>query len=194
MAIRKPNIKRDALAREISKLASKANKRIKRLEGAGLEHSPAYQAYIENRKGAKFSVKGKDYNQLQKEQAHLLNFINAETSTIRGLNKSLKTMANATGIKYKKIGELHEKTKVFFEISSKIEQYLKNVAGAGSSIGYNKIWDVINKEIKSKDLDLLNIGNDLDAMAIKIAQLGDFAPTVDKWNYSLFGKKDNSFQ
>ena len=48
--------------KKISRLVSLANKRLKRLENAGLDDSPAYQKWVEA--GAvKFSVKGKDHNE-----------------------------------------------------------------------------------------------------------------------------------
>ena len=57
--------------REASRLASMANKRVKRLEENGLTDTPAYKAYLET--GGKFSVKGKSYNELQKEKGTLID-------------------------------------------------------------------------------------------------------------------------
>ena len=87
---------------EIRKLTAKANKRLDRLEKNGLESSPAYQKWLADGE-VRFSVKGKDHNQLQKEVARLKRFLNSETSTVRGVNKTLKEMAKNTGIKYKNL-------------------------------------------------------------------------------------------
>lgn len=147
---------------EASKLASMANKRIQRLESNGLTDSPAYKAYIET--GGKFGVRGKDHNQLQAEVARLRKFIEAETSTIKGVTNTLKEMAANTGIKYENLQDLRSKASKFFELSSKVEQYLRTVDDMASAIGYQKIWEAINQYVKTEDVDLSNAGGDIDGM------------------------------
>lgn len=147
--------------KEITKLASMANKRLQRLEKAGLESTPAYQKWLSTG-GQKFSVKGKDYNQVQQELSRLRNFINAETSTIRGANKVLKNMAEVTGLKYKNLTDLRQKSKQFFELSSKVEQYLRDVDDIASAIGYQKIWEAINIYVKNSKTDLAESEDELD--------------------------------
>ena len=104
--------------KEVSRLASLANKRIQRLEDAKLTDSPAYQKWVENG-SVKFGVKGKTYNQLQSEMARLNRFINAQTSTIRGINSNLKEMAANTGIKYGTLKELRSKAANFLNYPAK---------------------------------------------------------------------------
>ena len=71
------------LKREVSRLASMANKRLVRLGNNGFEDSPAYKQWIES--GVeKVSVCGLDYHALQKELALVRQFVIATTSTIRG--------------------------------------------------------------------------------------------------------------
>ena len=76
------------LKQEISKKASMANKRLKRLEKNDLTNVPAYRQYVQGG-GVKFSVKGKNYNQLQAELSRVNHFINSKTSTVRGTNSVL---------------------------------------------------------------------------------------------------------
>ncbi|WP_457848416.1 hypothetical protein, partial [Staphylococcus aureus] len=78
----------NAYRKEASRLVSLANKRVQRLELNGLTDSPAYKAYIAS--GGKFGVRGKSHNELQQEVARLNRFINSTTSTIKGVNKTLK--------------------------------------------------------------------------------------------------------
>lgn len=141
--------------KEATRLMSMANKRLKRLEKNGLQDSPAYQKFLEGGT-PKFSVKGKDYNELQKEVARMNRFLNAQTSTVRGINSTLKEMASNTGIKYKNLTELRSKAKQFFELASKVEQYLRTVNDMASAIGYQKIWQAVNKytEDISKSIDV----------------------------------------
>ena len=147
----------------MSSVMAVANKRIDRLEKNELTDSPAYQKYI-TEVGAKFSVKGLKHNELQSLVAKLKNFMEAETSTVRGLNNTLKNMAKATGIKYENIKDLQGKAKGFFELSSKVEQYLRNVEDIASAIGYQKIWEAINQYVKSGEIDLTDSDGDIDGM------------------------------
>lgn len=156
--------------KEVSRLASLANKRIQRLEAAKLTDSPAYQKWVENG-GVKFGVKGKTYNQLQSEMARLNRFINAQTSTVRGINSNLKEMAANTGIKYGTLKELRSKATSFFELASKVEQYLRTVNDMASAIGYNKIWEVINEYVEKERIDLSGAENNIDELSKMVSEL-----------------------
>lgn len=149
--------------KEASRLASIANKRIKRLEANELIDSPAYKRYIQDG-GAKFGVKGKTFNQVQSEVARLNRFLNSQTSTIRGVNKVLKEMADNTGVKYTSLKDLRAKAPKFFELSSKVEQYLRTVEGMGAAIGYNKVWEAINEYTETNKVDLGDGKLDIDEM------------------------------
>lgn len=156
--------------KEVSRLASLANKRIQRLEASKLTDSPAYQKWVENG-SVKFGVKGKTYNQLQSEMARLNRFINAQTSTIRGINSNLKEMAANTGIKYGTLKELRSKATSFFELASKVEQYLRTVNDMASAIGYNKIWEVINEYVEREKIDLSGAENNIDELSKMVSEL-----------------------
>lgn len=160
-----------ALKAEVSRKASMANKRLARLERNNLTHLPAYQMWLDYKGGVKFSVKGKDYNELQMELARVNAFLNAKTSLVRQANKYLKEIAAMTGIKYKSVKELPALTKNFFELASKIEQYLRNVEGSASAIGYQKIWEVINKYVKEENAELLKGVSDMESAIPIIAEM-----------------------
>lgn len=167
-----------AFRREASRMAQIANKRIERLEKAGLTNSPAYRKYIEEG-GARFGVKGKSFNEVQSEVARLHAFLNAKTSTIRGLNATLKELAANTGIKYKNLAELHKKSDNFFELSSKVEQYLRTVEDMASAIGYQKIWEAVNQYVEGAEVDLADSNLNIDQMA---GMIGDALAAMDNGN------------
>lgn len=149
--------------RGVSRLASVANKRIERLERNNLTSTPAYQKFIEDG-GERFGVKGKSYNEVQRELSRLRRFIEAKTSTVRGANNVLKEIASNTGIKYKNMAELKVKSAKFFELASKVEQYLRNVEDAASAIGYQKIWEAINTYTDAAKVDLTDTGLSVEDM------------------------------
>lgn len=167
------NTKKEQAIREMraeaSRLAALANKRIERLERNKLTDTPAYKMYMETGAG-KFGVKGKDYNQVQQELSRLRTFVNAKTSTIRGANNTLKEIASNTGIKYKNLTELRAKSAKFFELSSKVEQYLRTVDDMASAIGYQKIWEAVNQYTKESGIDLADGEADIDSMIEQVAK------------------------
>lgn len=136
-----------ALKKEVSRMASMGNKRLKRLEKNELTHLPSYKAWEENG-SIRFSVKGKTHQQLQSEYWRLKNFLDAKTSTVRGANAFLKEMAQNTGIKYNGLADLKTKSKKFFELANKIKQYYKNAEQSALALDYQKIWQQINEQIK----------------------------------------------
>ena len=163
------------IKKEANRLASKANKRVRRLEQNNLTDAPAYQQYMTS--GGKFSVRGKDYNQLQQEISRLQSFLSSETSTVRGYNNVLKEMAKNTGIKYKNLADLKEKASNFFELHSKVEQYLRQVEDMASAIGYQKIWETINQYVKSNKVNLASDRLNIDDM---VKQLTDAIKAHDE--------------
>lgn len=157
--------------REASKVISMANKRLARLEKSNLTDSPAYSKYVDNHENPRFSVKGLDHNALQREMSKVRKFVQAKTSTVRGINRTLKDMADNTGIKYKNLKDLRSKANKFFELSSKVEQYLRNVDDVASAIGYQRIWEAINTYVKKESIDLNDSENDIDSMVQAVTQL-----------------------
>lgn len=171
MAVEIRHFKQDyqSLKREVSRLASMANKRLVRLENKGFEDSPAYRQWIESG-GKKFSVRGKDYNELQKELARVRQFVNAKTSTIRGAQSVLKAIAANTGANFKG-KELWAQASNFFRVASMIEQYIRNTEDVASAIGYQKIWTAINQYTQANDIDLAAMQVDVEQMVGNIAQM-----------------------
>jgi len=156
--------------REVSRLASIANKRIVRLQKNKLTDSPALQRLIEN--GIpKFSVKGKSFNELQAETSKLMRFLNSETSTIRGINSNLKVIAKNTGIKYNNMKDLKSQASKFFELSSKVEQYLRTVDDMASAVGYNQIWEVISSYTQDNKIALGSAETNIDDLVLTVTDI-----------------------
>lgn len=166
--------------REASRLASKANKRVDRLQKNNLTNSPAYQKYMQEG-SVKFGVKDKTYNEVQAEVARLRGFLDAETSTVKGYNKVLKNMAKHTGVGYKNLSELREIAPKFFELSSKVEQYLRTVEDMASAIGYQQIWEAVNEYIEANQVDLEDAEESIEAMTEKVGKaLANYEPKGGK--------------
>lgn len=164
---------KNRLKKEVSRKSSMANKRIKRLEKNDLTSLSAYQQYADGG-SVKFGVAGKDYNQLQSELARVNSFIKNKTSLVRQANAQMKNIASDTGLTYGSVKELPKKLSNFFELASKIEQYLRNVEDSASAIGYQKIWEVINTYVQEEDAELdeiLSGGQDMMSSVITHLQM-----------------------
>ena len=83
------------MKKEVSRRASAANKRIKRVEEAGLGSSAITAVY---NNGGKFSVRGKNtMNELYKELQRVTNFLNMSNSTLGGARKEVKRISERIG-------------------------------------------------------------------------------------------------
>lgn len=182
------------LKAEVSRLASMANKRLVRLEKNNLTETPAFQHWLDYQGGVKFSVRGKDYNQLQQEMSRLQGFVNAKTSTIRGANQVLKDIAENTGIKYGSVKELQAKSKNFFELVSKVEQYLRQTENSASAIGYQKIWQAVNQYVSNEEVDLSSSDLDMEKAIAKIGEMTSYE-LIEKGleGFSIDGKNFEYF-
>lgn len=166
------------LKKEVSRMASMANKRLKRLERNELTDLPAYQSWVKD--GAvRFSVAGKDYNQLQSEFWRLKNFLDNKTSLVRQANKYLREMAENTGIKYNGLADLKSKAKQFFELADKIKEYYKLAEESALALDYQKIWEQINTQIKQGIIEI-GEGQDTEEILQKfIAELDKVQPVEE---------------
>ena len=52
----------------------------------------------------------------------------------------------------------------FFELASKVEQYLRQTDDMASAIGYQKIWEAINEYVEEESINLADAKNDIDSM------------------------------
>lgn len=141
------------LKREVSRMASMANKRLNRLESNNLTLLPAYREW-EQHGAIKFSIRGKNYNQLQSEYWRLKHFLDDRTSTVRQANNFLREMAKNTGIKYRGLEDLKSKSKQFFELAEKIKQYNMSINQSAQALDYQKIWQQINTYVNNTNTDL----------------------------------------
>lgn len=153
MAVKKASDKYKELRKEVSRMASMANKRIDRLERNNLTMLPAYQAW-ENNGAVRFSVKGKSYEETQAEYWRLKKFLDDRTSTVKQANDFLKEMAENTGIQYNGLDDLKAKSAKFFELADKIKQYNQSINQSAQALDYQKIWKDINTYILDTDSDL----------------------------------------
>lgn len=183
-----------ALLAEVQRKALMANKRLARLERNNLTDLPAYRSWVEYGGGVRFSVAGKDYNELQAELARVNHFLKSKTSLVRKANKYLKDIAKMTNVKYEKVSELPSKLSGFFKLASQVEQYLRVTEQSASAIGYQKIWEVINKYVEDERKDLeksFNYGEDLIPRitnAISSSLSAEIVDDVNSWNLDLWKK------
>ena len=101
------NLSRSELAKITSSLASAANKRLKRIEKAGLSESSHAYRYVE-RSGGKFSVAGKSSEELILEFKRAKQFLSDETktSTLKGTREYVKQQEQ---IVHERLGEFKSK-------------------------------------------------------------------------------------
>lgn len=153
MAVNKASDKYKELRKEVSRMASMANKRIDRLERNNLTMLPAYQAWEKNG-SVRFSVKGKSYEETQAEYWRLKKFLDDRTSTVKQANDFLRQMAENTGIQYNGLEDLKTKSAKFFELADLIKQYNQSINQSAQALDYQKIWKDINNYILDTDADL----------------------------------------
>lgn len=153
MALNKASDNYKELRKEVSRMASMANKRIDRLERNNLTMLPAYQAW-ESNGSIRFSVKGKSYEETQAEYWRLKKFLDDRTSTVKQANDFLREMAENTGIQYNGLEDLKTKSAKFFELADLIKQYNQSINQSAQALDYQKIWQDINTYVLDTDADL----------------------------------------
>ena len=150
--------KRQKLYTKLKALYAEAKRNIRDLQRHNLGDTPAIQKLEENGK-IKFSVKGKTYNELQSDYFRLKRFVEAETSTVEGATNVLENIAKNTNIQYNDLNELISKSRVFFDIASKVEQILDTQSQLAFTMGYQTIWTAVNNMVERKKINLQDMNN-----------------------------------
>lgn len=162
--------KEKELRREASRLASLANKRIKRIEQQGLIESPAYKKYVEDGK-QKFGVRGKNMEEVKQEIARMNDFIKKQTSTVTGTKQYLGNVAKSVGIvKFDNFKQLQNQLNTFFRGVDKVREYLQNSKEVSVAIGYSKIFEVVANYVEEVGTELDIIDDLIVEMAEKVVE------------------------
>lgn len=162
--------KEKELRREASRLASLANKRIKRIEQQGLIESPAYKKYVEDGE-QKFGVRGKNMEEVKQEIARMNDFIKKQTSTVTGTKKYLNNVAKSVGIvKFDNYKQLQNQLNTFFRGVDKVREYLQNSKEVSVAIGYSKIFEVVANYVEEVGTELDIIDDLVVEMAEKVVE------------------------
>ena len=189
VTIEKTIDKERQLRAEARRLVSMANKRLRRLEQQDLLNSPAYKKWVEDG-GQKFSVRGKNNEEVKQEIARMNDFLKKQTSTVRGAKQYFKNVANEVGIKsYEDFTDLQKKLNTFFETTSKIKEYLYNSKEIGVAIGYQKIWEVVSDYVEEVGHELEMTEENVLKMSEKIFEnvsYNELDKTLDSWMEDLF--------
>ena len=113
---------RKNLAKIVTKLASAANKRVKRLGEKGLDTPALRKAY----KGKHFGSKDKNLKQLRSEYKRVSGFLKSETSTVKGYKSFLNRLSKNFKEKGVKVGSgTIKETQDFIDKETRIYDWLK---------------------------------------------------------------------
>lgn len=172
------------LRAEARRLVSMANKRLKRIEEQNLINSPAYKKWVED--GAqKFSVKGKNMEEVKQEIARMNDFLKKQTSTVKGAKQYFQNVAKEVGIeKFDDFTDLQNKLNTFFETTAKIKEYLYNTKEIGVAIGYQKIWEVVSDYVEEVGHELELTEETVVEMTKKLVKSVTYSEVerkLDKW-------------
>lgn len=162
---------RRELAKAVSMLASVGNKRLKRIEQAGLEEYSSAYRYIQ-RTGGKFSVKAKSKEELILEYKRAKGFLSPvrKTSTVSGIKASKEEneqkVEERLGVIFKNEDEAKEfwkaynkyadnhRANVYNKGSDVIQRLIAQRVERGQSLNASAVTRMINKYIKAEKEEL----------------------------------------
>ena len=138
-----------------------ANKRIDRLKEQGLENAPAYRNLIQTTGVERFSIKGHgSKNELRKLEGQLDQFIGRKTSTVTGVKKWQRNIADTLGVQYEKVSEVGDHLNKYISLLEKLTAYQRSQSGVDK--GSKRRVAAINRYIRENDVDLVAV--DLDEL------------------------------
>lgn len=169
-------LNRPQLSKAVSTLAATANKRAARLYN---KFGSTYWTEQIEKSGGKFQARGKNLNSLRSEFMRAADFLNAQTSTIKGEAKRRENVAKALGGEY--ISDKDEAKKFW-------DAYHEIMGDGGKSvfatISYKKeqlkeFYNVYKNNENLNYSDLVNVFKDLKKSMVKTLE----PKTSDYWHY-----------
>lgn len=155
--------------KEVARLNSMANKRIRRLAKSDFNSSPAYQKWL--KEGAEyFSIRGKTQSEVWKEYYRVTSYLDSKTSSITGTKKVLKNINEYTGMNLP-IAQVLKVAKDYFNLASKVAEWV-TVKGLGAIYDSKQIYEQINLVTEQYDLDLSSM-NVLDMLDFVTEQINE---------------------
>lgn len=153
---------RKELSQVVSTLSSAANKRLNRLQQSPVgDLSPAYQQAL--KRGQRFSVAGKNVNQLRNEYKAVTQFLKRKTSTISGWNKVRNETMTRIGGGFSNADEERR----FWELYRKLES---SELGGVMTYGSTESQRLLRQEMTQGDGDgaiIANVISRLDEEYVK---------------------------
>ena len=150
----------------VLKLQSAVNKRLKRIEENKLTDNPTYRALKERLPerdggGVRFSMKGKNNNELTSHYWQLINTYNSAYGSVQNIRKHMESLAKYTGINIKgNTLEMTQQTGDFFKIADTISDYLDNVGNKAQALDYRRLHTAVREVIQKNKVELSAIRND----------------------------------
>lgn len=183
-----------ALKAELYPIMKRANQRLYRLEQANLTSSHGYRAAsrVTGRSDKpRFSIGGGTLEELQDERVRIQNFLDYQTSTVKGTRDLLGRYAEQMRVPYSRNAEqLVSNSSQFFRLSNRVREYVRNTPQA-RHISSDEVFLGISRAVNTGVVDLSNI--DFDNFNITDEQMdvilgGSGAQTARR---SLFDELDD---
>lgn len=155
-------LSRKELAVITSQLGAIANKRIKRLQGNKYYKSSAAYHMFERRDIAKISVRGKSINEIRNQFKLAQQFLNAKTSTIKGVKEYRKQVEERLGGKVSGVNEWSEDMWRNFWTSYNKLMELDSGKVIREQLGSNRVQELLRDEM-SNGITYKDIMSNMDA-------------------------------
>lgn len=160
MAIKVASDEYKRLKKEVSRLAQIVNKRMQRIEQAQLTFVPEFKKF-ESEGKPHFGVRGKTYNELQSEYWQLMQYINSKTGTVTQARQYAQTVLNRIGagdsIKGATVDEMNTYMSNLFEVTEKIQEYLRTTEDKAFALDYQKIWNLVSTYFDSQTVRIADV-------------------------------------
>lgn len=169
------------LKAEVSRMAQIVNKRMIRLEQAEMEFIPVMQMFEKDGR-PHFGVRGKSYNELQSEYWQLKKYMEAKTGTVRQARAYAQDVLNRIGagdkIKGATVDQMNSYMKNLFDVTAKIQEYLKTTEQSALALDYQKIWNMVSAYFDGQGVDIVNLF-DSEQTAVQITNLMEMYKPVE---------------
>lgn len=169
------------LKAEVSRMAQIVNKRMIRLEQAEMQFVPVMQMFEKDGR-PHFGVRGKSYNELQSEYWQLKRYMDAKTGTVRQARAYAQDVLNRIGagdkIKGATVDQMNSYMKNLFDVTAKIQEYLKTTEQSALALDYQKIWNMVSAYFDGQGVDIANLF-DNEQTAVQITNLMEMYKPVE---------------
>lgn len=158
---------------KVQKMVNRANSMLDKLERNNLENTPSYRTFTDSEGRSRFGIKGMTNEQVNAEFQRVKNFLDNETSTVKGAKNYINQMSKITGMD---VEQAKNNIDTFWKIADEVRKGLQAAKHSYLALDSERVIDAVQSVIQEHESGANSIQTMGDALQSAFEHLQEELP------------------